>query len=52
MELVVYDLEVGKGYNIGRHLAEAGRDDTFMVGFDRDGSYPKVFTALAEENME
>ena len=82
---------VAKGYNIRRHLAEPGRDDTFvvddtwravcfasgeprglsvtlpevlgqlkaivgdrriMVGFDRGGSYPKVFTALAEENME
>lgn len=82
---------VGKGYNIRRHLAEPGRDDTFvvddtwravcfasgeprglsvtlpevlgqlkevvgdrrvMVGFDRGGSYPKVFTALAEANME
>ena len=82
---------VAKGYNIRRHLAEPGRDDTFMVddtwravcfasgeprglsvtlpevlsqlneivgdrrvmvGFDRGGSYPKVFTALAEANME
>jgi len=82
---------VAKGDNIRRHLAEPGRDDTFvvddtwravciasgeprglsvtlpevlgqlkeivgdrrvMVGFDRGGSYPKVFTALAEENME
>lgn len=82
---------VGKGYNIRRHLAEPGRDDTFvvddtwravcfasgeprglsvtlpevlgqlkevvgdrrvMVGFDRGGSYPKVFSALAEANME
>jgi len=82
---------VAKGYNIRRHLAEPGRDDTFvvddtwralcfasgeprglsvtipevlgqlkaivgdrriMVGFDRGGSYPKVFTALAEQNME
>ena len=82
---------VAKGYNIRRHLAEPGRDDTFvvdgswraicfasgeprglsvslpevlgqlkeivgdravMVGFDRGGSYPKVFSALAEANME
>jgi len=82
---------VAKGYNIRLHLAEPGRDDTFvvddtwralcfasgeprglsvtlpevlgqlreivgdrriMVGFDRGGSYPKVFTALAEEHME
>jgi len=82
---------VAKGYNIRRHLAEPGRDDTFvvddtwravcfasgeprglsvtlpevlgqlkaivgdrriMVGFDRGGSYPKVFAALAEEDME
>jgi hypothetical protein len=82
---------VAKGYNIRRHLAEPGRDDTFvvddtwravcfasgeprglsvtlpevlgqlkaivedrriMVGFDRGGSYPKVFTALAEQHME
>jgi len=82
---------VGKGYNIRRHLAEPGRDDTFMVddtwraicfssgeprglsvtlpevlgqlkeivgdrrvmvGFDRGGSYPKVFSALAEANLE
>ena len=80
-----------KGYNIRRHLAEPGRDDTFvtdsswraicfssgeprglsvtlpevltelkaivgnrpvMVGFDRGGSYPKVFRALAEADME
>jgi hypothetical protein len=82
---------VAKGNNIRRHLAEPGRDDTFMVddtwravcfasgeprglsvtlpevlgqlkeivgdrrvmvGFDRGGSYPKVFTALAEANLE
>jgi DNA-binding CsgD family transcriptional regulator len=82
---------VAKGYNIRRHLAEPGRDDTFvvdgswravcfasgeprglsvslpevlgqlkdivgdrpvMVGFDRGGSYPKVFTALAAAGME
>jgi hypothetical protein len=82
---------VAKGYNIRRHLAEPGRDDTFvvdeswraicfstgearglsvslpeilgqlkdivgerpvMVGFDRGGSYPKVFTALAEAGMD
>lgn len=82
---------VAKGYNIRRHLAEPGRDDTFvvdqswraicfssgdprglsvslpevlgqlkeivgdrpvMVGFDRGGSYPKVFSALAAANME
>ena len=82
---------VAKGYNIRRHLAEPGRDDTFvvdqswraicfssgearglsvslpevlgqlkeivgdrkvMVGFDRGGSYPKVFQALAEADME
>jgi DNA-binding CsgD family transcriptional regulator len=82
---------VQKGYNIRRHLAEPGRDDTFvtdshrraicfssgeprglsvtlpevlteleaivgnrpvMVGFDRGGSYPKVFSALAEANMD
>ncbi|MHB8290615.1 MAG: helix-turn-helix domain-containing protein [Acidimicrobiales bacterium] len=82
---------VAKGYNIRRHLAEPGRDDTFvtddtwraicfstgeprglsvtlpevltdlktivgdrpvMVGFDRGGSYPKVFSALADANME
>jgi transposase len=83
---------VAKGYNIRRHLAEPGRDDTFVVddtwravcfaaggeprglsvtlpevlgrlreivgdrriivGFDRGGSSPKVFTALAEQNME
>ena len=82
---------VAKGYNIRRHLAEPGRDDTFvtdarwraicfssgeprglsvslpealselkaivgerpvMVGFDRGGSYPKVFSALAEAGME
>jgi len=82
---------VQKGYNIRRHLAERGRDDTFvvdeqwraicfssgeprglsvsmgevigqlraitngapvMVGFDRGGSYPKVFAALADAGME
>jgi len=82
---------VAKGYNIRRHLAEPGRDDTFvtdsywraicfssgepkglsvslpevltelkaivgdrpaMVGFDRGGSYPKVFSALAEAGMD
>jgi transposase len=82
---------VAKGYNIRRHLAEPGRDDTFvvdqswraicfatgearglsvslpeilgqlnevvgdrpvMIGFDRGGSYPKVFNALAEADME
>src|SRR5664279_568129 len=82
---------VAKGYNIRRHLAEPGRDDTFvvddrwraicfssgeprglsvtlpgvladlkeivgerpaMLGFDRGGSYPKVFSAIAEAGME
>ena len=82
---------VAKGYNVRRHLAEPGRDDTFvtddswraicfssgeprglsvsmgevigqlgeitggapvMVGFDRGGSYPKVFTALADKSMD
>ena len=82
---------VAKGYNTRRHLAEPGRDDTFvvdgswravcfasgeprglsvslpevlgqlkdivgdrpvMVGFDRGGSYPKVFSALAAAGME
>ena len=82
---------VAKGYNIRRHLAEPGRDDTFvvddawraicfasgeprglsvtlpeilvqlkgivgerpvMVGFDRGGSYPKVFSALAAAGMD
>ena len=82
---------VQKGYNIRRHLAEPGRDDTFvvderwraicfssgeprglsvsmgeviaqlteitngspvMVGFDRGGSYPKVFHELAGAGME
>jgi transposase len=82
---------VQKGYNIRRHLAEPGRDDTFvvddrwravcfssgeprglsvtlpdvlwqlkeiigerqaMVGFDRGGSYPKTFNAIAEAGME
>jgi transposase len=82
---------VAKGYNIRRHLAEPGRDDTFvvddrwraicfssgeprglsvtlpgvladlkeivgerpaMLGFDRGGSYPKVFSAIAEAGMQ
>jgi transposase len=82
---------VAKGYNIRRHLAEPGRDDTFvvdsnwraicfasgeprglsislpevlgdlkqivagrpaMVGFDRGGSYPKVFQQIAEAGMD
>ena len=82
---------VAKGYNIRRHLAEPGRDDTFvvdsnwraicfssgeprglsvslpevlgdlkqivagrpaMVGFDRGGSYPKVFQQIAEARMD
>lgn len=82
---------VQKGYNIRRHLAEPGRDDTFcvddkwraicfssdepkglsvslpglleelkvitggrkvMVGFDRGGSYPKVFQAIADAGMD
>ena len=82
---------VAKGYNIRRHLAEPGRDDTFvtdehwraicfssgeprglsvsmhevigqlkeiadgravMVGFDRGGSYPKVFSELAEAGVD
>lgn len=82
---------VAKGYNIRRHLAEPGRDDTFlvddrwravcfasgeprglsvsmpsvlsqlkeivgeravMVGFDRGGSYPKVFNQLTEAGMQ
>ncbi len=82
---------VAKGYNTRRHLAEPGRDDTFvtdehwraicfasgeprglsvsmsevigqlkeivgdspvMVGFDRGGSYPKVFTALSKAGMD
>ena len=82
---------VAKGYNIRRHLAEPGRDDTFcvddkwraicfssdepkglsvslpglleelktitggkkvMVGFDRGGSYPKVFQALSDSGMD
>jgi hypothetical protein len=81
---------VAKGYNIRRHLAEPGRDDTFvvddrwraicfssgeprglsvtlpgvladlkqiigerpaMLGFDRGGSYPKVFSAIAQAGM-
>jgi transcriptional regulator with XRE-family HTH domain len=82
---------VGKGYNVRRHLAEPGRDDTYvvdqtwraicfssgeprglsqslpevlgqlreivgdrkvMVGFDRGGSYPKVFSAIAAAGMD
>ena len=82
---------VAKGYNVRRHLAEPGRDDTFvvderwravcfssgeprglsvsmgevvgqlkevtggraaMVGFDRGGSYPKVFTELKAAGMD
>uniref|UniRef100_UPI0023F511C6 hypothetical protein n=1 Tax=Metallibacterium scheffleri TaxID=993689 RepID=UPI0023F511C6 len=82
---------VAKGYNIRRHLAEPGRDDTFvvdetwraicfssfepkglavnlppvidqlieicgarpiMVGFDRGGAYPKVFSALKERGVD
>ncbi len=82
---------VAKGYNIRRHLAEPGRDDTFvvddrwravcfasgeprglsvslpdvlwqlkeitgsrrvMIGFDRGGSYPKTFQAIAQAGME
>ncbi|MGH9087633.1 MAG: putative transposase [Acidimicrobiales bacterium] len=82
---------VAKGYNIRRHLAEPGRDDTFctdehwraicfssgepkglsvtiagvigqlqeitdgrpaMVGFDRGGSYPKVFSDLKAAGMD
>jgi transposase len=82
---------VAKGYNIRRHLAEPGRDDTFvvddrwravcfdsgeprglsvtlpgvlghlkeivgqrtvMIGFDRGGSYPKVFSAIAQAGMQ
>jgi len=82
---------VAKGYNIRRHLAEPGRDDTLvvddrwravcfssgeprglsvtlpetlaqlteivggrpvMLGFDRGGSYPKVFNAIAQAGME
>jgi hypothetical protein len=82
---------VQKGYNIRRHLAEPGRDDTFvvddrwravcfssgeprglsitlpgvlsqlkeivgerpvMIGFDRGGSYPKVFSAIAQAGMQ
>jgi hypothetical protein len=82
---------VAKGYNIRRHLAEPGRDDTFvvddrwravcfssgeprglsvtlpgtlsqlkeivgarmvMLGFDRGGSYPKVFSEIAQAGME
>ena len=82
---------VAKGYNIRRHLAEPGRETTFvvdedwraicfssgeprglsvslpeilgqlkevvgdgpaMVGFDRGGSYPKVFSALYQAGMD
>ncbi len=82
---------VAKGYNIRRHLAEPGRDDTFvvdehwraicfssgeprglsvsmaevagqlkevagdralMVGFDRGGSYPKVFSELKAAGID
>ena len=82
---------VVKGYNIRRHLAEPGRDDTFvvddrwraicfasgeprglsvtlpgvleelkqitgerpvMLGFDRGGSDPKVFCAIANAGLE
>jgi len=82
---------VAKGYNIRRHLAEPGRDDTLvvddrwravcfssgeprglsvtlpgvlaqlkeivgcrpvMVGFDRGGSYPKVFNQITEAGMQ
>jgi len=82
---------VAKGYNIRRHLAEPGRDDTFvvddrwraicfdsgeprglsvtlpgvlgelreivgerrvMLGFDRGGSYPKVFNQITAAGME
>lgn len=82
---------VAKGYNIRRHLAEPGRDDTLvvddrwravcfssgeprglsvtlpetlaqlteivggrsvMLGFDRGGSYPKVFNEIAQAGME
>jgi transposase len=82
---------VGKGWNNRRHVAEPGRDDTFvvddrwraicfssgeprglsvslpealvqlkdilgehaaMVGFDRGGSYPKVFSAIAEAGWD
>ena len=82
---------VAKGYNIRRHLAEPGRDDTVcvdedwraicfssdepkglsvtiggvigqlkeiigdrpaMVGFDRGGSYPKVFSHLRAAGMD
>src|SRR5450631_3462029 len=82
---------VAKGYNIRRHLAEPGRDDTFvvddrwraicfasgeprglsvalpgmlaqireitgerpvMLGFDRGGSDPKVFCAIANAGLE
>ena len=82
---------VAKGWNNRRHVAEAGRDDTFvvddrwraicfssgeprglsvsvaevlvrladivgdhaaMLGFDRGGSYPKVFSAVAEAGWD
>jgi len=82
---------VAKGWNNRRHIAEAGRDDTFvvddrwraiwfssgeptglsvslpevfvrlkdilgehsaMVGFDRGGSYLKVFSAIADERWD
>lgn len=82
---------VAKGWNNRRHIAEAGRDDTFvvddrwraicfssgeprglsvslpevfvrlkdilgghsaMLGFDRGGSYPKVFSAIADEGWD
>ena len=82
---------VAKGYNVRRHLAEPGRDDTFvvddswraicfssgdprglsvtlpdvlaqlkqivgerrvMIGFDRGGSYPKVFAAITAAGMD
>ena len=82
---------VAKGYNIRRHIAERGRDDTVIVddrwraicfasgeprglsvslpellgrlkdvcggrrvtlGFDRGGSYPKVFSAIKDAGMD
>jgi transposase len=82
---------VAKGYNVRRHLAEPGRDDTLvvdhawraicfsssdprglsvtlpevlaqlkeivgerrvMIGFDRGGSYPKVFAAITAAGMD
>ena len=82
---------MAKGYNVRRHLAEPGRDDTFvvddswraicfssgdprglsvslpevlaqlreivgerrvMIGFDRGGSYPKVFAAIIAAGMD